>query len=104
MSKHRDEKAIALKYRPEEDVAPIIIASGYGNNAKKIIEIAENHGIPVFRDESTASFLSMLEVGKVIPPEVYEVVALIYSNILNLSEKILQKKLGKENSGNDCDS
>ena len=30
MSRSKKNKAVALKYNAEEDVAPIVIASGYG--------------------------------------------------------------------------
>ena len=55
MSKSRKNKAVALRYRVEEDAAPVVIASGYGNIAEKIVDIAEQQGIPVFRDDSAAS-------------------------------------------------
>ena len=35
-------KAVALKYNSDSDMAPVIIASGYGETANKIIEIAEH--------------------------------------------------------------
>lgn len=88
MSKSRKEKAVALKYQPEEDAAPIVIASGYGTVAEKIIDVAEQKGIPVFKDDSTASMLCMLEVGSNIPVELYEVVAAIYCKLLETSAKI----------------
>ena len=88
MSKSRKDKAVALKYNAEEDMAPIVIASGYGEVAKRIIGIAENRGIPVFRDDSAVSLLCMLEVGNNIPPELYEVVAAIYCQLLRVSERI----------------
>lgn len=88
MSKSRKNKAVALRYRVEEDAAPVVIASGYGNIAEKIVEIAEQQGIPVFRDDSAASLLCMLEVGKNIPPELYEVIAAIYAQILRVSQQI----------------
>ena len=50
MSESKKNKAVALRYSMEEDAAPIVIASGYGHIADKIIDIAENQGIPVFRD------------------------------------------------------
>ena len=87
MSKSRKNKAVALRYRVEEDAAPVVIASGYGNIAEKIVDIAEQQGIPVFRDDS-ASLLCMLEVGKNIPPELYEVIAAIYAQILRVSKEI----------------
>lgn len=88
MSKSRKNKAVALRYRVEEDAAPVVIASGYGNIAEKIVEIAEQQGIPVFRDDSAASLLCMLDVGKNIPPELYEVIAAIYAQILRVSQDI----------------
>ena len=40
MSKYKkDNKAVALKYNSDSDLAPVTIASGYGEIANKIIEI-----------------------------------------------------------------
>ena len=95
MSQYKDQKAVALKYNTEEDLAPIVIASGYGDIAGRIIEIAEQRGIPVFRDDSAASLMCMLKVGSNIPPELYEVIASIYVSILKSSDS-LRKKLMNE--------
>lgn len=84
-------KAVALKYSVEQDRAPVVIASGYGEIANRIIEIAEHNGIPVFRDDSAASLLCMLEVGASIPPELYEVVAAIYVQLLRASKELREK-------------
>lgn len=88
MSKFKRNKAVALKYHAGEDAAPVVIASGYGNVAEKIIDIAEKKGIPVYKDDSTASMLCMLEVGCDIPVELYEVVAAIYGKLIEVSEFI----------------
>lgn len=82
------EKAVALKYNLDEDAAPVVIASGYGSIAEKIIQIAEQKGIPVFRDDSAASLLCMLEVGSNIPEELYEVIAAIYCQLLKTAAEI----------------
>lgn len=92
MSKY-NEKAAALKYNSEDDLAPIVIASGYGNVAKNIIDVAENRGIPVYKDDSAASLLCMLDVGSNIPEELYQVIATIYCEILAVSEDIKDKIL-----------
>ena len=86
MSRSKKNKAVALKYNAQEDLAPIVIASGYGDVAKRIIEVAESRGIPVFRDDSAVSLLCMLEVGSNIPPELYE--AAIYLQLLRVSQQI----------------
>jgi len=67
-------QAIALEYDPSED-APKVIASGRGYLADKIIEKAKESDVPVHRDDKLADTLSRLEIGDMIPPELYEVVA-----------------------------
>ena len=88
MSKSNKEKAVALKYNPNENLAPIVIASGYGQIAENIIDIAEQKGIPVYKDDSAASMLCMLEVGSNIPQELYEVVAAIYAELLKTADQL----------------
>lgn len=72
--KKKPKQAIALEYNPQED-APKVIASGRGVLAEKIIEKAKESNVPVHRDDSLAETLSRLEIGEMIPPELYEVVA-----------------------------
>ena len=67
--------ALALGYDPNEDGAPVVIASGKGALAEKIIEQAQENKIPVHEDSKLADTLSKLEIGEMIPPELYEVVA-----------------------------
>lgn len=91
MSRHNKQKAVALKYNVEKDNSPVVVASGYGDIAERIINIAEENGIPVFRDDSAASIMCTLEVGSNIPPELYEVIAIIYSQIMQVSQKITEE-------------
>lgn len=95
MSKSENNKkglAVALKYNSDKDYAPVIVASGHGEVAKNIIAIADSNGVPVFRDDSTASLLTMLDIGQGIPPELYEVVASIYVEIIKSAKKVTDKK------------
>ncbi|MEG0961787.1 MAG: EscU/YscU/HrcU family type III secretion system export apparatus switch protein [Lachnospiraceae bacterium] len=66
--------AIAVAYEPGEE-APKIIATGKGIVAERIIEKAKEEKIPFYRDDKLANTLSKLEIGDMIPPELYEVVA-----------------------------
>ena len=68
------KQAIALEYDPSED-APKVIASGRGILAERMIEKARENDVPIHRDDKLADTLSRLEVGDMIPPELYEVVA-----------------------------
>ena len=70
----KPKQAIALEYDPSED-APKVIASGTGVLAEKIIEKAKEADVPVHKDDKLADTLSKLEIGDMIPPELYEVVA-----------------------------
>ncbi|MBO5335727.1 MAG: EscU/YscU/HrcU family type III secretion system export apparatus switch protein [Lachnospiraceae bacterium] len=72
--KEKVKQAIALEYNPEED-APKVIATGRGVLAERIIERAKESAVPVHRDDKLADTLSRLEIGEMIPPELYEVVA-----------------------------
>ena len=73
--KEKVKTAVALAYDPNEDGAPKVIASGKGALAEKIIEKAKESKIPVHEDDKLAETLSRLEIGEMIPPELYEVVA-----------------------------
>lgn len=72
--KKKVKQAIALSYDPTED-APKVIASGKGALAERIIEKAKEAEVPVHRDDKLADTLSRLDIGDMIPPELYEVVA-----------------------------
>lgn len=98
MSQFKD-KAVALKYDTEKENAPVVVASGYGEVAKKIIDVAEKNGIPVFRDDSVASLMCMLKVGSSIPPELYEAVSTVYVSLLKSSKELKDRLLNKKNGG-----
>ena len=84
--------AAALKYRPGEDKAPVVVASGHGEIAERIIRIADEHGIPCYRDDSAAALLTMLKVGEPVPVSLYQVVAAIYAEVLKVSNDLQHKK------------
>lgn len=67
-------RAVALQYG-ENDRVPKIIASGVGELARRILELAKRYEIPIHRDQSLAQILSQLDLDYEIPPETYEVVA-----------------------------
>ena len=65
----KPKQAVALSYDPDDD------ATGKGALAEKIIEEAKQAKVPVHKDSKLADTLSRLEIGELIPPELYEVVA-----------------------------
>ncbi|MCR5155232.1 MAG: EscU/YscU/HrcU family type III secretion system export apparatus switch protein [Butyrivibrio sp.] len=93
--KEKVKTAVALAYDPNEDGAPKVIASGKGALAEKIIEKAKESKIPVHEDDKLAETLSRLEIGEMIPPELYEVVAEILV-FVDAMDKIKAKDKGKK--------
>ena len=68
--------ACALRYDEKDgDAAPVVVASGRGELAARIVQAAEAYGVPVLRDVPLARALIELEVGDVIPEALYEAVA-----------------------------
>lgn len=72
--KNTRKTAIALQYEKDYE-APTVIATGKGIIAERIIEGAKEADIPIYEDDKLANTLSNLEIGDMIPPELYEVVA-----------------------------
>ena len=59
-----EQKAVALKYDETQNSAPVIVASGMGYVAEKIVEIANDNGVPVYEDNSLATVLTQMKLGK----------------------------------------
>ncbi len=70
-------KAVALKY-DQESGAPIIIASGMGYVAERMVEVAEDNGVPIYEDNSLATMLTQLQLGQPVPAELYQAIVQIY--------------------------
>lgn len=68
--------ACALKYVAEEMDSPMLIAKGTELIAKKIIDIAKEHNVPVIENPPVARALfKMVDINQSIPPELYKAVA-----------------------------
>lgn len=74
-------KAVALKY-PKNAVAPFICASGKGEVAKNILDIAQKNNIPIVENSDLTDVLTLQEIGTIIPEETWELIANIFSYII----------------------
>lgn len=86
MSRFNDvlnKKAVALSYDENKNAAPIIVASGMGYIAEKMVEVARESGVPVYEDNSLATMLTQLNLGAEIPTELYQAIIDIYIYFLN---------------------
>ncbi|HBV68977.1 MAG TPA: type III secretion protein [Clostridiales bacterium] len=80
---NNNRRAVALKYDPNKNNAPVVIASGSGYIADKVVSVAEESGVPVYRDDSLSVLLSQLEMGSEIPEELFGSIVDIYIYFLN---------------------
>ena len=77
--------ACALKYDAQQMESPKLLAKGTELFAKKIIEIAREHSIPVIENPPVArAIFRMVEINASIPPELYKAVAEILIFVYNL--------------------
>jgi len=89
--KREIKTAIALEYNPDEDSAPRVIASGRGEIADKILQIAQANQIPIKEDPVLAQALSLVDLEEEIPPELYAVVAEVLGWVYRLRKKNIEE-------------
>ena len=80
-SRDASGRAVALRY--DGGGAPVVVASGMGYLAEKIVEVASESGVPVYEDTSLATMLSQLSLGQEIPDSLYRAIVEIYVYFLN---------------------
>ena len=85
------QKAAALSYDQKKDAAPRLAAKGRGDIARRILDVAREHDIPIHQDADLMEVLETVEIDQEVPLEVYAVVAEIFSYIY----KVNQQKAGK---------
>ena len=79
--------ACALKYKAEEMESPMLIAKGTELIAKKIIDIAKEHSVPVIENAPVARALfKMVDLNQQIPPELYKAIAEILLFVYNMKK------------------
>ena len=85
--KHRIPEAAALRYEEGHESAPVVVASGKGVLAERIVEIAREAQVPVVEDAALVSALLALELGEEIPPELYQAVARVLVFVYDLDRR-----------------
>lgn len=85
--------ACAMKYDSDEMESPKLVAKGTELFAKKIIDLAKKHNIPVIENPPVARALyRLVDLNREIPPDLYKAVAEILLFVYNLRKS--------QNSGN----
>lgn len=99
--KTKDAVAVALHQARESDRAPKIVASGRGNTAEQIIEIAFALGIKVREDTDLAQLLSAVNEETEIPIEAFAAVAEILVYLYQANGQTLPDAPSAENRKTD---
>lgn len=77
--------AVALKYEPRKKPAPYVVAKGADYMAERIKEIARENRVEIVENKPLAQALyHSVEIGDVIPPELYKAVAEVLAFVYNL--------------------
>lgn len=74
--------AVAIKYEPGKNSAPVIVAKGMNELALRIKEIARKHNVPLYEDKPLAQALyKSCKLGDEIPEKLFEAAAKILAFI-----------------------
>ena len=92
------KSAVALQYG-SDNAAPVVVASGMGYLAEKIVETAADNGVPIYEDNSLATILSQLELGQEIPGELYQAIVEIYVYFLHFDPTKKEEEAKEETDG-----
>ena len=81
--------AVALRYHPEEDNAPVVLAKGMDELALRIVKVAEEHQIATVENVPLAHALyDSTDLNREIPPELYGAVAEVMVYVLKLDQEV----------------
>ena len=87
---------MALAYDEERDPTPKVVAIGKGIIAERIIAKAKEAGVPLQKDTDLVASLCQIELGRPIPPELYEAVARLLAFVLYLDGEMAARQPNKE--------
>jgi len=80
--------AVALRYDRDTQSAPTCIAKGVDFLAKRIKDLGREHDVEVVEDKKLArAIFDTVDIGKEIPPELYQAVAEILAFVYKLKNK-----------------
>ncbi|MGE5484275.1 MAG: flagellar biosynthesis protein FlhB [Ignavibacteriales bacterium] len=84
--------AVALKYEPGKMAAPLVVAKGVDLVAQRIRREAEKHNVAVVRNQPLAQALyKMVDIGRAIPPELYQAVAEVLAFVYRLRARVVHQ-------------
>lgn len=84
--------SVALRYRPGEDAAPMVLARGRDEVAFAMREMASEHSVPMLDyPQLTRALYFSTRAGQTIPEDLYQAVAIILAFIFRLDREVGQR-------------
>lgn len=81
--------AVAIKYDPDKYDAPYVIAKGENFLAQRIKDVARENHIEIVENKPLARMLyANVEIGELVPPELYQAVAEVLAFVYHLKGKV----------------
>lgn len=91
--------AVAIRYDPERNSAPVIVAKGQDRVALKIVEIAEENNVVTLENKPLARALyHEVPIDQEIPPQFYQEVAEVLAWVYDLQKR--SKSYGRDGKAN----
>jgi flagellar biosynthesis protein FlhB len=85
--------AIALRYRPGKDRAPVVTAKGKGELAEFMRSLARTNGVPIVEDVPLARLLyRKVKVGRTVPADTYKAVAAILAFVYRITRRAAESR------------
>jgi len=85
-------KAVAMRYQPERDQAPRVVAKGSGFIAEQILSTAKTHQVPILKNSVLLNALMSVELQQEIPPALYQAVAEILAYVYSLDKSVGRRR------------
>ncbi len=80
--------SVALRYKPEKDNAPVLVAKGLDELALRIVKVAEENHVTVVENVPLArSLYAAVDLGREITPDFYGPVAEILVYVLKMDQE-----------------
>jgi flagellar biosynthesis protein len=86
------KKAIALRYDPQQESAPVLIAKGQGYLAERIVELAREHGIAVQQDPALVELLMKVDLSEQVPPQLFAAVAKVLGAVYRVNRRLARER------------
>ena len=90
--KIKEKTAAAIYYDMDNHDTPVMSAFGSGYVAEKMLEVAEQSGVPIHKDKKLSSMLSKLSIGDEISEDMYEAVAKVLAFVAEIDRRYGEQK------------